>query len=113
MIFVDPLFVGVESNDVAARVGAKHGHRWCHMWHEGEDPEELHRFAAKIGLRRSWFQSNSVLPHYDLVPTKRALAIAYGAQIKDPKDTLRSMREAAVQRSLPIGIGGGMAKDKK
>jgi len=28
--------------------------------------EELHTFAASIGLRREWFQGNKAVPHYDV-----------------------------------------------
>lgn len=37
--------------------------------------EELHAFAAKLGLRRAWFQDNPRLPHYDLTRNKRHAAI--------------------------------------
>lgn len=57
---------------------------WCHMMVDTPGPEglsELHAFAAKIGLKRSWFQSkNARSPHYDLTPAKRSAAIAFGAQ---------------------------------
>jgi len=59
----------------AARVGARYKHQWCHMFADEADCLELHRMAQRIGLRREWFQKN----HYDLVPTKRAKAIALGA----------------------------------
>jgi hypothetical protein len=52
---------------------------WCHMMTDG-DIDELHRMAARIGLQRSWFQEkNARHPHYDLRPSKRALAIKAGA----------------------------------
>lgn len=38
---------------------------------------ELHGFAGRIGLRRSWFQGGSRHPHYDILSLsvqKRALA---------------------------------------
>jgi hypothetical protein len=45
-----------------------------------DDPEELHRLARQIGLRRSWYQ---VKPwprgHYDVTETRRQRAIAAGA----------------------------------
>src|SRR3990167_7657151 len=57
------------------------GHvRWCHMavgW--DEDLEELHNMAVMIGLHRGYFQDDPNHPHYDLTPSKRALAIRYGA----------------------------------
>lgn len=40
--------------------------------------EELHAFAARLGLRRTWFQPRSS-PHYDLSPAKRARALELGA----------------------------------
>lgn len=48
--------------------------------------EELHAFAARLGLKRSWYQVGGrkvwhwYLSHYDLVPSKRALAVKLGAQ---------------------------------
>jgi hypothetical protein len=41
--------------------------------------EELHAFAAKLGLRRSWFQPAASGLHYDLTASKRALAVRFGA----------------------------------
>ena len=48
---------------------------WCHMATDG-DFEELHAFAARLGLRRAWFQRD----HYDLPPHGRAAAVALGAE---------------------------------
>ena len=46
----------------------------------GSDLEELHQFAADIGLQRRWFQTGkSGFPHYDLTKNKRRQAIAAGA----------------------------------
>ncbi len=50
---------------------------WCHMMADALD--ELHSMADEIGLKRAWFQNNPTHPHYDLRPSKRALAIKYGA----------------------------------
>jgi len=45
-----------------------------------DDLGELHTMAAKIGLKRSWFQHKSNgTPHYDLTLAKRRLAIEKGA----------------------------------
>lgn len=51
----------------------------CHL---GADTlEELHEFAAKLGMRRSWFQGKDPRhPHYDLVKSKRDLAVKLGAR---------------------------------
>lgn len=56
----------------------KHGDRWCHLWTDGE-LEELHAFAARLGLKRTWFQDRRGFPHYDLTPSKRLRAVALGA----------------------------------
>jgi len=49
----------------------------CHLF--ADSVEELHGFADRIGLRRSWFQPGRGLPHYDLTGGKRAMAIRDGA----------------------------------
>jgi len=53
--------------------------KWCHLWTNG-DLSELHQFALKLGLKAEWFQcANRKVPHYDIVLSKRKLAIKYGA----------------------------------
>lgn len=44
-----------------------------------DDLDELHDMALKIGLKRSYFQNHKYLPHYDLTPSKRVLALQHGA----------------------------------
>lgn len=54
----------------------------CHLTvtPDGADPiEELHQFAASIGLKRAWFQNHAALPHYDLTEWKRMFAVRQGA----------------------------------
>lgn len=48
----------------------------CHLIADTLD--ELHTFAAALGMRREWFQNGST-PHYDLSATRQKLAIAKGA----------------------------------
>ena len=61
-----------------ANVGSLKSNIWCHMI--ADDLGELHTMAAKIGLKRSWFQHKSNgTPHYDLTLAKRRLAIEKGA----------------------------------
>jgi hypothetical protein len=60
---------------------------WCHMVSD-ESEEELHQFAAKIGLKRKAFQSVS-RPHYDLRPSKRRLAVSMGAEEVGIRDLVR------------------------
>jgi len=62
-----------------------HTSRWSHMIADSQD--ELHEFAARLGLRRSYFQpgrprgdgSPSPLWHYDVTAGKRQQAIRLGA----------------------------------
>lgn len=42
------------------------------------DLEELHALAARIGLRREWFQDKR-FPHYDVTRSKRVRALREGA----------------------------------
>ena len=60
---------------------------WCHMVSD-ESLEELHEFAARIGLKRKAFQSVS-RPHYDLRPSKRRLAVSMGAEEVGMRDLVR------------------------
>lgn len=61
---------------------------------------ELHAFAARLGLRRSWAQLYPKRPwknHYDLTRSKRNLAIQKGAIQEDARGFLSRMR---VRRAL-------------
>lgn len=48
----------------------------CHL--TADSLAELHAFAMRIGMRRSWFQDTRY-PHYDLTAARRARAIRCGA----------------------------------
>ncbi|API58294.1 hypothetical protein BSL82_02380 [Tardibacter chloracetimidivorans] len=52
----------------------------CHMFADTAD--ELHAMAARIGMRRSWYQPFS-FPHYDVCLTRRGKAIEHGALVVD------------------------------
>ena len=84
-VYVDPLFEAIPRNAQVKRCGAK----WCHMIADTE--EELHEMAKKIGLKRNWFQKKS-FPHYDLVPSKRELAIGNGVIVCERKKFFIIMR---------------------
>lgn len=95
MIYVDPLFYFEAEGAQAKRVGARHGHLWSHMWCDPGEEEELHRIAAKIGMKREWFQGHKPeFPHYDLVPPRRAKALKCGAVEKSLMEWLRERRKA-------------------
>lgn len=80
-VYVDGLVTFPEPRDgQTRRAGARHGQRWCHMFTDSADHGELHAMAARIGLKRAWFQeAPGKLPHYDLVPPRRAKALTLGA----------------------------------
>lgn len=70
--------VYVDNWDQPARVGRING-RWSHL--TADTPEELHKFAAKLGLLRRWFQHEGTHRfHYDVTATKRLEAISLGAK---------------------------------
>lgn len=50
----------------------------CHLTTD-EDLDGLHELAARIGMRRDWFQDHSRAPHYDLTPARRVRALSAGA----------------------------------
>lgn len=61
-----------------------HGKYWCHMVSD-TSLDELHTFAASLGLKRAWFQKQGTLPHYDITANKRQEAISKGAVAVDGK----------------------------
>ncbi len=89
MVYVDPL----------CAVSLTCRWRWptaCHLF--ADTLEELHAFAARVGMRRAWFQDHRELPHYDLNAQRRALAVTLGAREVGRREVglrLRAAREAA------------------
>ena len=67
--------------------------RWSGGGHlQADTAEELHVFAARMGLRREWFQSTPGRPekdHYDLTAPGRDLAIRLGAVTEDRRTATR------------------------
>jgi len=55
------------------------GLKWAHLL--ADDTDELHRFAARLGIHRSSYQGppKTSVPHYDLTGFERRRAIAAGA----------------------------------
>ena len=73
MILVDPLVNWTGMTKLRNK-------QWCHMVSD-TSAEELHAFAAQLGLKREWSQERpkASAHHYDLTPTKRQLAVRLGA----------------------------------
>lgn len=71
--------------------------KWCHMWADTED--ELHSFAAILGLRRAWMHHSRGLvgdfKHYDLRPSKRDRALQMGAEFVPLKQYIYSKTQAS------------------
>jgi hypothetical protein len=62
-----------------------------HLATDGE-PEELHKFVDKIGVKRKWYQNkgaNNKYPHYDICKSKKKLAIALGAIEVNDRELIR------------------------
>ena len=84
MIYVDRL-----SSYLLIQISSQsrhNGKQWCHMF--ADSTEELHQFAKQLGLKQEWFQDKK-LPHYDLVESKRKLALSLGAQEIDLRSFLQ------------------------
>jgi hypothetical protein len=65
---------------VDAAVWERWERRWCHLL--ADDLDELHAFAATLGIERRRFQTKPRRPwvdHYDIDEDRRATAIALGA----------------------------------
>jgi hypothetical protein len=75
--------------------------RWRGGGHlQADTLEELHAFAAGMGLRREWFQSKPGRPendHYDLTEAGRVLALELGAIAEDRRSGTR--RRQAIRRA--------------
>lgn len=76
-VWVDNFGVPAKVEDKAT--GRSYAGRWSHLF--ADSKEELHEFAAKLGLKREWFQDKGDhLWHYDVTAAKRRKAVALGAQ---------------------------------
>ncbi|WP_342213954.1 DUF4031 domain-containing protein [Nocardia wallacei] len=97
--------VYVDDAGIAATVGMRRA-RWSHL--TADTVEELHAFATRLGLRRSWFQDPShrkqfparlgspaaEMWHYDVTEAKRRQAIRMGAC---PVTTAQSLAIAEIR----------------
>jgi len=94
--------VYVDDSSIPATVingRVQHMSQWSHLFADTQD--ELHEFAARLGLKRSYFQpgrprgdgSPSPHWHYDVTAGKRQQALRLGAQPVAWRDSPRIMRE--------------------
>ena len=59
---------------------------------------ELHQFAIRLGLLKSWFQ-NKTIPHYDLTVGMRAGAIRSGATKIDDKTLFEFIKKQRIKET--------------
>lgn len=73
------------------------GRRWSHL--VADTPEELHKAAGRLGLRREWAQDRGRTLHYDLPEELRERAIALGlAQPLTWRELAQRRFDAAAER---------------
>lgn len=74
--------------------------RWTGGGHlQADTADELHAFAAQLGLARVWFQTKPGRPdhdHYDLTRAGRERALTLGATPETWRDGARRRRSARV-----------------
>lgn len=69
--------VYVDDMRMPARVGRLNA-KWSHLM--ADTDEELHAFAERLGLKRSWHQKpGTPISHYDVTDSKRDEALRLGA----------------------------------
>jgi hypothetical protein len=82
------------------------GRLWCHL--VADSLSELHAFARRLGLKRSWFQNGSRYPHYDVTISVRDKALGLGAQLGDRATIIgcakRLKSEMSEEVSFPEGV---------
>lgn len=101
-VYVDAI---VDYTIIAKAKGLRWTH-WCHL--TADTREELHAFAARLGLRRSWFQNaGNYRWHYDVVPTKRAQALRLGAVEIDRHGLAALMAKRRAELAAAPSSAGG------
>jgi hypothetical protein len=72
------------------------GLQWCHLM--ADDTDQLHRFAARLGVYRSSYQGppKTSAPHYDLTAFERGRAIALGARPCNRQEIVAVLRRVRV-----------------
>lgn len=88
--------VYVDDMRMPARVGRLQAH-WSHLM--ADTDEELHAFAARLGLKCSWHQKpGTAISHYDVTDSRRQEALRLGAvpigyMSRESMDLFRRKRE--------------------
>lgn len=82
------------------------GRRWAHLVSD-RSIDELHAFAAELGLRREWFQGD----HYDVPTEVRDQAVGLGAQEVTAAELVRRLRASGLRRRSRVGHLPGEPRD--
>ena len=74
------------------------GLKWCHLL--ADDIDELHQFAARLGIHRTSYQGppKTSAPHYDLTGFERKRAMALGARACSREEIVAVVRLVRVRR---------------
>lgn len=72
------------------------GRRWAHLVSD-ESYEELHAFAARLGIPQRAFQGD----HYDIPADTRERAIALGAQPVSSRELVRRLIDSGLRVRRP------------
>jgi Protein of unknown function (DUF4031) len=78
------------------------GRRWCHLTADTSD--ELHEFAARLGIPKRGFHHNPARPwkdHYDLPEAVREEALRLGARPIGRREAARMLREKRAADRTP------------
>ena len=75
------------------------GLRWCHLL--ADDVDELHRFAALLGIQRISYQGppKTSNPHYDLTAFERSRALRLGAILCSREEIVAVLHRVRPKRS--------------
>lgn len=74
------------------------GRRWAHLVSD-HSLDELHAFAAELGLRREWFQGD----HYDVPTEVREQALGLGADAVTAAELVRRLRASGLRQRSRVG----------
>ncbi len=74
------------------------GRRWCHLM--ADDLDELHRFAARLGIHRLSYQGppKTNAPHYDITGFERDRALRLGAIAVGRREIVGVFRRVKIRR---------------
>ena len=86
---------------VDAAVWTWHGRKWAHLVSD-TSYDELHEFAARLGIPRRAFQGD----HYDVPTEYREQAIHLGAEPVDSRVLVRRLRAAGLRKRHSDRITG-------